>query len=332
MDEQTWLRSKDPVPLLNFLQGITQKHNFPSMVLYDSFSTDSPSRISRRKIRLICCALVRRVWNDLGPEAKIALETAELYADNLATERELHRAWEGAVVAGVEGFNFSAARCADLDNYLHMAPNIICRHLAFDTQLTRHQRQRLIRVSKVEQSNVVREIAGNPFHTVTLPLDLAAGKTRATDFFPEGIPLGRCSWLTPTVVTIARAAYDERGRKCRQCKGKGKVWEFKVNWESDWKPCTACHGTGCVEDGTGCVEDGTLDPERLPILADALLDAGCTDEGILRHLRGQKRCLNRCGPPQHKTYCAACRTGWIPSSCSPHVRGCWVLDLILGKA
>jgi hypothetical protein len=41
----------------------------------------------------------------------------------------------------------------------------------------------------------------------------------------------------------------------------------------------------------------------LPILADALEDAGCTDRHILDH----------------------CRSG------GEHVRGCWVVDLLLGK-
>jgi hypothetical protein len=48
---------------------------------------------------------------------------------------------------------------------------------------------------------------------------------------------------------------------------------------------------------------GTLDPARLAILADALLDAGCEDEGLMTHLR----------------------------SPGPHVRGCWAVDLIRGK-
>jgi hypothetical protein len=48
---------------------------------------------------------------------------------------------------------------------------------------------------------------------------------------------------------------------------------------------------------------GELDPARLAVLADALEDAGCTDAAILTHLR----------------------------SPGPHVRGCWALDLILGK-
>src|SRR5262249_35743058 len=42
---------------------------------------------------------------------------------------------------------------------------------------------------------------------------------------------------------------------------------------------------------------------RLPILADALLDAGCDDDDLIVHCRGA----------------------------GPHVRGCWAVDLILGK-
>jgi hypothetical protein len=43
--------------------------------------------------------------------------------------------------------------------------------------------------------------------------------------------------------------------------------------------------------------------DRLLILADALEDAGCGDAAILEHCRGP----------------------------GPHVRGCWVVDLLLGK-
>jgi hypothetical protein len=44
--------------------------------------------------------------------------------------------------------------------------------------------------------------------------------------------------------------------------------------------------------------------DRLPLLADALRDAGCNDAGILAHCQ----------------------------SVGPHARGCWVIDLALGKA
>ncbi|OWK45608.1 hypothetical protein FRUB_01939 [Fimbriiglobus ruber] len=43
--------------------------------------------------------------------------------------------------------------------------------------------------------------------------------------------------------------------------------------------------------------------DRTPVLADALQDAGCDDDDILSHL---------------------CGTG-------PHVKGCWIVDLLLGK-
>jgi len=49
--------------------------------------------------------------------------------------------------------------------------------------------------------------------------------------------------------------------------------------------------------------EGTLDPARLAILSDALQEAGCASAEILGHCRGP----------------------------GPHVRGCWVVDLLLGK-
>lgn len=44
--------------------------------------------------------------------------------------------------------------------------------------------------------------------------------------------------------------------------------------------------------------------DRLPILADALMDAGCDDAELLTHCRSD----------------------------GPHVRGCWAVDLLLGKS
>ena len=43
--------------------------------------------------------------------------------------------------------------------------------------------------------------------------------------------------------------------------------------------------------------------ERLPVLADALEEAGCDHPGLLGHLRGP----------------------------GPHARGCWAVDLVLGR-
>jgi hypothetical protein len=50
--------------------------------------------------------------------------------------------------------------------------------------------------------------------------------------------------------------------------------------------------------------DGRLDASRLAVLADALEAADCQNEEVLRHLRGQEG----------------------------HWRGCWALDILLGKS
>jgi hypothetical protein len=69
-----------------------------------------------------------------------------------------------------------------------------------------------------------------------------------------------------------------------------------VEFSSDWRTDTAMSLAKQMYDSR---EFGAM-----PILADALQDAGCDNEAVLDHCRG---------------------TG-------PHVRGCWVIDFVLGKA
>jgi hypothetical protein len=83
------------------------------------------------------------------------------------------------------------------------------------------------------QSNMLRDIFGNPFHPTTLDP----------------------AWLTPTVKALAQAIYTDR----------------------------------------------TF--EAMPVMGDALEEAGCTNEDVLSHCRGP----------------------------GLHTRGCWALDLVLGK-
>jgi hypothetical protein len=67
--------------------------------------------------------------------------------------------------------------------------------------------------------------------------------------------------------------------------------------------CACCRAALRVIYEDRKMPEGTLDNARLAILADALLDAGCSDEDLIQHLR----------------------------SPGPHVRGCWAVDRILGK-
>ena len=68
-----------------------------------------------------------------------------------------------------------------------------------------------------------------------------------------------------------------------------------VTWEPSWRSETA------VALARGIHFDNAFD--RLPILADALEEAGCDHPDILAHCRGP----------------------------GPHARGCWVVDGVLGK-
>jgi hypothetical protein len=86
----------------------------------------------------------------------------------------------------------------------------------------------------------------------------------------------------------------------------------------DWQAAMLCQGLGRplpavdsiarsrTADAIGLAKSirSTNSFEVLPILADALQDAGCDNADVLNHCRGG----------------------------SPHVRGCWVVDLVLGKS
>jgi hypothetical protein len=67
-------------------------------------------------------------------------------------------------------------------------------------------------------------------------------------------------------------------------------------------PDCRCWGQGIVPRIARAIYDERAF-DRLPILADALEEAGCTNPDLLGHLRGP----------------------------GPHVRGCWAVDLLLGK-
>jgi hypothetical protein len=69
-----------------------------------------------------------------------------------------------------------------------------------------------------------------------------------------------------------------------------------VTFSPEWRTDTALSLARTMYDGR--------DFSAMPILADALQDAGCDNDDILAHCRDPK---------------------------ATHVRGCWVVDLVLGK-
>lgn len=163
------------------------------------------------------------------------------------------------------------------------------------------------KVSFAARAALLREIVGNPFRLSTL-CGVTEGITKPSDCYtPHCVNCAAITaWQDRTVTRLAETIYKRR----------------------EW--------------------------ELLPHLADALMEAGCDNEDLLMHLRGVERCTNL-SPSDMRTpcnggkvldwfepdpsekgkmewvNCSACKgTGWQPLS-GPHVRGCWALDLLLGK-
>jgi hypothetical protein len=125
------------------------------------------------------------------------------------------------------------------------------------------------------------------------------GPPRGQEYSPGDLPA--ICWLA------ARAIDHEKGRLWVE----ERKWQFQrfcdlfgnvfhpPSFDPGW---LAWNGSVTLSLAQTIYEGRAFD--RLPILADALEDAGCTDAAILAHCRGP----------------------------GPHVRGCWVVDLILGKS
>ncbi len=94
--------------------------------------------------------------------------------------------------------------------------------------------------------------------------------------------------LTEKPATANRTKTSTRKRKSEKREG----WHF----ESDWRTETASALARTMYNAN--------DFSAVPILADALQDAGCDNEDILAHCRNASH---------------------------THVRGCWVVDLVLGQ-
>jgi hypothetical protein len=182
-------------------------------------------------------------------------------------------------------------------------------------------------------ADLLREIIGNPFRpivrregefwrsNVAIPQWLWEEKPpHAIEFDPAWL-----TWNSGTVANLVRAIMEEG---CETCKGRG--W-FRMPLGSRYS-CETCHGKGYVP---------RAEPrwEMMPILGDALEEAGCTEAAILDHLRGTEPCLHCEGAGARfydeddrlhcKQRCDDCNgTGKRPVR---HVRGCWCVELLKGE-
>ncbi len=224
--------------------------------------------------------------------------------------------------------------------------------------------------TRAGKAAMIRDIFGSPFRQTLArhapprsnKLALAIALDDGWTEYDYASPAAWLTWHDGTVRRLAEAIYGGEV-ECETCRGTGGRWY-----------CRFCRGewVGDVDDGHGCVGcdnrerlerrvcvpcGGTgkvrtpFAADRLPVLGDALEEAGCADPEILGHLRGTERALcSRCGgdgqahgadrpfewsPDPDYLKCPVCKgtglgTGRIPLR-GPHVRGCAVIDFLTGR-
>lgn len=323
MTEMEWLTSTDPSLMLDWTQSASVDHTNKAA------QCQAYQILSARKLRLFACACCRQVWHLLTDErSRRAVEVAERYADGEATEAELGLACDEAqscphshYPAGINDAATAAAWAA-------------AREIVVGVQSLLN----FIR-NPAMQAALLRDIVGNPFRPVTFkitqPNRWICSHCGAVVYMPPKEGFGPCEcghwewrqtterdeWKTPTVLSLAQAAYTERRKGCPRCDFTGRI---SNNTARGQQMCPHCYGA----------ETGTLDHDRLAVLSDALEESGCDNAEILNHLRGWDPTPPGMRCPEHSDRYYPCDeysgTCYIPRR-SPCYRGCWCLDLLLGK-
>jgi hypothetical protein len=171
---------------------------YPDSMLYDEL----PIPVSERKGRLLAAAFCRRVWHLLSDErARRAVEVAELYADGKATPAELQAActaaeettaFDGDTViwceVGGAAFVTVEPEPSPLDAAYIAAENVGWEAARSADEDTDEPDAKAMAAERAAQCDLVREVFGNPFRPVVL----------------------NPAWLTPTVVSLAQAADNDR--------------------------------------------------------------------------------------------------------------------------
>jgi hypothetical protein len=202
--------------------------------------------------------------------------------------------------------------------WLHDLPSLMMQHIR-QVAPAPYRKLRLLAVAYARYFESLPEYA-DAKHVSHLGEEVAEGRRSLDDVWDEGIRWG-CDgdWTIANMVLAGdqqiemafRKAWwfaEDRGRRAgvdvtdRQPMARSLILcvlgnPFRpVSFCPDLRTSTAVSLAGAI------YADRRFD--RLPLLADALEDGGCSDPELLGHLR----------------------------SPGPHVRGCWAVDLVLGKS
>jgi len=233
-------------------------------------------RASTRKLRLFAAACCRRIWKHMAGTSRQVVELAEQHAD---TDDDLLR---------------DRLRAA-ADQILDM---LGLRESVFSAGLG----SRVERSSCSFDETVVHATAGTWSHRFDHEGQAAewAGWLATTAATRAAVRRTTCGEEAVTAATTTWAT-EERIQAALMRDIVGNPYH-PVDFDPVWRTQTVVAlATAAYEERI--LPSGELDSQRLAILADALEDAGCSDEQILNHLRGP----------------------------GPHVRGCFVIDLLTGR-
>jgi hypothetical protein len=277
--------------------------------------------LSDRQLTLFSCACCRRVWTLLEDHrSRQAVEIAEQFADGNASMEDLGHAQGGAMVAAQEASaadqpiaQLAAASAAWGAGSVAAAP----------VALWEAEEDEAFAAETGDESPVTEEEDTNDAQTARA----IASQVADDALMAAGAAAGDAAWyeaaeneeLTPEVEG-ADVAWEEEGDTARAVRTLVETAEAAAKTSERLAqrnllldiagpgkritlPASVMHwNDGCVGKMTQTIYDERT-YEQMPILADALEDAGCDNADILNHCRGP----------------------------GPHVRGCWVVDLLLGK-
>jgi hypothetical protein len=223
------------------------------------------NRCGGRKLRLFAVACCRRIWPFLDdPFSRAAVEVAEQFADGAALEAARRDVREAARRAADSATNPTAAWAAQ-------------------------------RAAAKKPSETIRGGGHSADRSVW------GGTPAAVVFVVGRTAYGRAGGRRAELAANAAEADAQAAERRSQCELIRCILGNSF-WQTPFDPgLLRWNGGTLAKLARAVYEERSFD--RLPILADALEDAGCTGAAILGH----------------------CRSG------GEHVRGCWVVDFLLGK-
>lgn len=268
MTRAEWLACTDPGKMLAYLCG----------------------RASDRKLRLFACACCRRVWHLLrAEESRQAIETAERFADGSASPEELARAKAAAkqiTWASIQRVHAEWALPTMTDSARAAWVGVWVACAAEETT----EANVWTDGTADQEAGPAQSLALRTAQVTSWAKTVAEEQGLWGTFTGQVAEAGEASWLGPDEEEAYQCALlrDVFGHLFEPCHLRSQ-W---LRWHDGVVPTMAevIHNERRFGD--------------LPILADALEDAGCQNAALLAH----------------------CRTP------GPHTRGCWALDALLERS